>query len=397
MAVVFQIPGDLIRRLPATFGPALKDQVRRWDYLFAAERKQLQAQVAWLSKLPVPEFKQLFDPLFDIEHRMALPKWDSRAAGLSVHDVGVLARSPLYPQWRAEVERVFAKIDASAERQGDAGSLRRLVLCVLPPGVPLKDQTLWPGLSAEGRWLALDRPFGRVLPEFVAAIASRKCPEALEPDERTWVFECNARFSGLAGAAVLSWAELSMLRREFLRRLNAVRRDLHSVDQTSEELRQIEIDRLVNPAIAASPRLREFVRSLLLSGNGALVFSNSFVEWGASEAFRRAQPQALITVFGVRPKLKPYSSVVLFEDQSRSNPAPDEDDPAGSLVDALMLSEYVHLAAQRFAPRPDRTLTLMAASELDRLLALCPAKTALPAAPATPESLSAFALNWLAS
>ena len=45
--------------------------------------------------------------------------------------------------------------------------------------------------------------------------------------------------------------------------------------------------------------------------------------------------------FFPRQRPKPFSSVVLFEDQSRSNPVPDEDDAAGSLVDAAMLSQYV--------------------------------------------------------
>src|SRR5262249_50058560 len=153
------------------------------------------------------------------------------------------------------------------------------------------------------------------------------------------------RLSGTANANVLSWDSLARLRQEFLRQLNAVQRDLRSVDQTNEDLKRADINRLVGTEFASSPRVLEFMRNLFLSGNGSLVFGNSFVQWGASEALRRAQPQALIASFGIRKKLKPFSSLVLFEDQSRSNPLPDEDDPAGSLIDAAMLSQYVYLAA----------------------------------------------------
>jgi hypothetical protein len=393
MADELRIPADLVRRLPPTFGPALNDQLRQSKLLFPAERRQLQAQLDWLSHLPHDEFGRLFAPLLEIESRMDL-RWDSSAAGMSVREVGILARSPLYPQWRAEVERIFGKIDAEAGQHDELQNLPRLLVSVLPPGFSLKDQPkdqpLWPDLSAQGTWLPLDRPFREILPPFVAALAKRACPPALEPDERTWVFECDTRFSGLAGATVLSWADLAALRREFLRRLNAVQRDLRSVDQTSDDLRRIDINRLVGPAIAENPRVREFVRSLLLSGNGSLVFNNSFVQWGASEAFRRAQPQVLIAAFGIRQKLKPFSSAVLFEDQNRSNPAPDEEDPAGSLIDALMLSKYVYLAVQRVVRRPERTLTIMAACDVNRVLLLGPAK------PAAAESLTAFALRWLA-
>ena len=200
----------------------------------------------------------------------------------------------------------------------------------------------------------------------------------MEEVERTWVFECDARLSGVAGASVLSWDSLSPLRREFLRRLNAVQRDLRSVDQTSEDLKRTDINRLLAPAMAANPRVREFVRTLFLSGNGSLLFGNSFVEWGASEALRRVQPQVLIASFGMRKKLKPFSSVVLFEDQNRSNPVPDEDDPAGSWVDAAMLAQYVYLAAQRVAGYPDHTVTLMAAFDSKRVLVLAPEAAGLP-------------------
>src|SRR5450759_3279795 len=286
-------PAELIRRLPATFGPALNDQFRQWKLLFPAEQRQLRAQVDWLSSLARDQFDQLFAPLLDIEKRMALPRLDSSTAGLSVRDVGILARSPLYPRWRAEVERVFGQIDDATAPATRLQSVPRLLVCVLPPGIPPKDQPLWPRLSKDGSWLVLDRVFGETLPTFVGAIAKRACPAALEEVERTWVFESDARLSGVSGAIALSWDALSPLRREFLRRLNAVQRDLRSVDQTSEDLKRADINRLLAPAMAANPRVREFVRTLFLSGNGSLLFGNSFVEWGASEALRRAQPQVL--------------------------------------------------------------------------------------------------------
>jgi hypothetical protein len=388
------VPVDLIRRLPATFGPALRGQFAQWDLLFSAERRQLQAQLDWLSKLPREEFERLFAPLVAIESRMELPGWDSKAATMGVRDVGILARSPEYPQWRAEVERVFSRIDSGAAPPAGLRSLRRLVVCVLPTGIPLQEQPLWPDLAAEGAWLTLDRPFGGMLSAFAAAIAKRACAPELDRDERTWAIECDSQFSALPGVPVLCWAELDALRREFLRRLNAVQRDLRSVDQTGEELRRADIGRLTPPAVAANARVREFLRGILLSGNGSLVFPNSFVEWGASEALRRAQPQALIACFGMRQKLKPFSSLVLFEDQNRANPVANSDDPAGSLVDALLLSRYVYLAAQRVACYPGHTLTLLAACDSNRVLALG-ARGDLPRTPAAAEDLAGFALRWL--
>lgn len=388
-------PAELIRRLPATFGPALHDQFRQWNVLFPAEQRRLRAQLDWLSRLPRDQFDPLFAPLLHLERRMALPRRAASTAGLSVRDVGILARSPLYPQWRAEVERVFGRIDDATPPPAALRNLRRMVVCILPAGIPPAGQPLWPDLEKGGSWLLLDRPFREILPVFAGALAGRVCPPAIEEVERTWVFESDDRLSALTGCSTLSWDALTPLRREFLRRLNAVQRDLRSVDQTSDELKRADISRLLAPAIAANPRLREFVRTLFLSGNGSLLFGNSFVEWGASEALRRVEPQVLIASFGVRKKLKPFSSVVLFEDQSRSNPVPDEDDPSGSLVDAAMLAQYVYLGAQRVACYADCTVTFMAALDSNRVLALAPQAAQLPNSTLTPVDITALALRWL--
>jgi hypothetical protein len=388
-----RLPADLARRLPATFAAAVHDQLRQWEFLFPAERRQLGAQLDWLAGLSAAEFDRLFAPFVAIEGRMALGRRDT-TAGLGVRDVGILARSPLYPQWRVAAADLFDRIDAAAAPSVPLRTAPRLLLAILPPAASLAREAAWPELAKQGAWFSLDRPFGEVLPALAAAIAARTCPPAFEEIERTWLFECGAQFSALFGATVLSWDALDTLRREFLRRFNAVQRDLRSVDATSEGLRRADIGRMAGPTIAANPRVREFLRSVLLSGNGSLVFSNSFVEWGASEALRRVQPQALVASFGTRQMLKPFSSLVLFEDQNRSNPVRDRDDPAGSLADALLLAEYVYLASQRVACYPDHTVTLMSAIDWNRVLILGPRSPQF-AAPATPDQLARFVLGWL--
>jgi hypothetical protein len=391
------ISKELIARLPKTFGPALNDQFKRWDLLFPAEQRSLKAQLDWLSHLAPDEFGALLKPIFDVEGKMELPRWDSSTAGLSVQDAGILARSPYYPQWRSAVENAFAKIDEGVEKSGALKRPRGLLVCVLPPGLPLASQPLWPSLAKQGAWVPLDKPFGQMLGPLALSLAGRRLPEGLENLDSTWVFECDTALLSLAESTpstTLSWTALATLRREFLNRLNRISRNLHSVDQTNEELNRLEIGRLLGRPVGTNPKLREFVRSLLLSGNGSLVFNNSFVQWGSAEALRRVQPQVLIASFGIRPKLKPFSSSVLFEDQTRANPVPEQDDPAGSLVDGLKLAEYVYLAGQRVRAYQGRSLTLMAADGLDRVLVLGPERPA--AARCGEAGLTSFLLRWLA-
>jgi hypothetical protein len=125
-----------------------------------------------------------------------------------------------------------------------------------------------------------------------------------------------------------------------------IEKDLRSADETFDGLRHMKIDDLLGPALDRDARLREFIRGVFLSGNGAVLFNNSFIQWGAAEVLRRVQPQVLVCCFGIRQKLKPYSSLVLFEDQDRANPVPNALDPSGSLTDIQLLCDYVHLSAE---------------------------------------------------
>ena len=263
------------------------------------------------------------------------------------------------------------------------------------PLVGPNDDTLGPRFL--GTWVRLAEPFGAVSLALAKAVNALPRSADVEEIEGTWAIECDTRFSPLVekGATVLSWAALADARREFLSRLNTIRRDLKSVDQTNLELKRLDISRLVGPAINKDPRIREFVRGVFLSGNGSLVFPNSFAQWASSEALRRAEPRALIAAFGIRQKIKPFSGTVLFEDQARGNPVADQDDPAGSLIDALLLSDYVRLSAMRTDAYRDRTLVLMAAHELDRVLligAKPPGRTPLSGA-----QLTELASGWLTS
>jgi hypothetical protein len=298
---------DLATRLPRTFGLALNDQLRRWDLLFPAEQRQLRSQLDYLAGLPQADLKELFAPMSSLESRMDLPNWRPGAAGMSIEETGVLARSPLYPQWRTEVEKVFAHIDEAAETSNRLTRPARLILCVLPPGLPLPTQPVWPDLAGQGSWIDLSKPFRELENALVAALAKRPLIPGLEDIESTWVIECNRDLSTVVestGAIEFSWGALETIRRTFLNRLNAIHRDLRSADQTTDDLRRLDISQSLDPRLGQIPRVREFIRSILLSGNGSLVFNNSFVQWSASEALRRVQPQVLVACFGIRPKIK---------------------------------------------------------------------------------------------
>jgi hypothetical protein len=109
------ISPELLARLPRTFVPALNEQIKNWDVLFPAERRTMSAQMSWLARLPAHEFRDLFEPIKALEARMDLPAWNPRTPRVSINDTSVLVRSPLYPQWRVAVGKVFDRIDAGVK------------------------------------------------------------------------------------------------------------------------------------------------------------------------------------------------------------------------------------------------------------------------------------------
>lgn len=392
-----EVGKELLEKLPRTFLPVLNQQLKEWDLLFPAEQRPIRATLDHLSGLPDADLDALLAPIKALEKKMNLPGWTASKDHLGIEDTSVLARSPLYPEWRSEVSKLFDKINAAVELP----KTNKLVISVLPPGLPLDAAPLWPNLAKKGRWAQLERNFGADLDAIVGSLARRELPAGGEPVEHTWVLESVSHFSELANSAnwtVLSYEALAAARSEFRRRMNEIDKDLRSADETFDGLRNVKIEMLLGPALETDRRIREFIRALFLSGNGAVLFNNSFVQWGASEALRRAQPQVLFCGFGIRQKLKPFSSLVLFEDQARANPVKEELDPAGSLVDIQLLCDYVYLTTERLSNYEGRTLHIFAAADSDLILLVAPPNfPPLPGREITVSKLRDLAISWLAS
>lgn len=139
----------------------------------------------------------------------------------------------------------------------------------------------------------------------------------------------------------------------------------------------------------------EFIRSTLLAGNGTLLFNNTFVEWATVQALRRARPSCLIASFGIRNKVKPFSSLLIFDDQEQSTAIPTQADMLGSYVDLEVFYQYIWQEALKYAEYRDKTAFLFLAEGMDEMFLIAPESFSLPTIKPTLDSLHLACRKWL--
>ena len=202
-----------------------------------------------------------------------------------------------------------------------------------------------------------------------------------------WIIESHEALhelcDGTAGAGPLtglSYDRLRQYRDDLTRALySKIQSGVESPQAFAAYARSLKIAPGPGAMLHTADVLQSFVRDVLLTGNGTLFVNNTFVEWAAVQALRRAQPRILVTRFGVRDKLKPFSSLLLFSQPRASDQIPLLEDPVGSFVDAEQLSYYVWLNAEKSPAYRNRTLYLFLAEGVDEMLAI---RSDVPAAPA---------------
>jgi hypothetical protein len=138
------------------------------------------------------------------------------------------------------------------------------------------------------------------------------------------------------------------------------------------------------------PTMAEFTRSILLAGNGTLLINNTFVEWATIQAVRRAKPSLVISSFGIRNKMKPFSSLLIYTDQEESNPIPTQVDTLGTYVDLEVFYQYIWQEYEKYAEYRRNTVHLFAAEGMEEALVIAPPDFKLP-----PKNIGSALLEWL--
>jgi hypothetical protein len=388
----------MLERLPASFHASILIELEKWPTLFAAEHAYQRALLRHLSGLPAAERERLFAAVARVEADAGVDRIATRApAAFQDEAQGVLRKRRLLTRWRQDVDAVFQAVQPALDATlHPADGPRRLVVQIYARDIAVKVEQLWSRFGGRGARipLALDGARGtdtflRGLfgsgaggaPTLIAAAGSG--PGATPLD--AWIIESNDALhactetpvpAGHGGPPAVTSTGLSYQRLRGYR--DDLTKALYEKIQTGVESPQAFAAYARSLRIAPRPGalryapdvVQAFVRDLFLTGNGTLFVNNTFVEWAAVQAIRRAQPRLLVARYGVRDKMKPFSSLLLFSQPRASDQIPEIEDPVGSFVDVEQLSHYVWLNAEKSPAYRQRTLYLLLAEGVDQLLAI---------------------------
>ena len=374
----------LFDRLPPSFTSFFFQRIQEWKLLFPAEQQYFERLFGVLDRSAPAEVEKLFAPLRSLEQKMGVnPKtWNPRE--FTLQHVDFLNRSPYYNPWRDEIRRIFSVLDPLLDEEVARSGRRRLVCVLAPFELPIGADRMWTRLLPHGKRVRLavedsadflsvlmrGKPAGESGPSLLTEYAKRKA----EPYD-CWVVEADDRLGSLAGEGVihLSYKGLEDYRQRLMKRVDRLVKD-ESVSSPRELGKRLK--RMVLPTAYAvlddSPVLAEFIRSVMLAGNGTLLINNTFVEWTAIQAARRARPHVTLVSFGIRNKMKPFSSLLIYADQDKTNIIPSQMDTLASYVDLEVFYQYVWQGFEKYAEYRNKTVYLFLGEHLDEAFVIAP-------------------------
>jgi hypothetical protein len=228
-----------------------------------------------------------------------------------------------------------------AQMPSDPLPINRLGIAVIGQGVTSTSYTLFRKLRRQGTY------FSRVSPDtawaaILATVASRS--KRIPSPYAHWYIDGGAQGAeARSGLTCVSYQALRPVRNKIAERMRtAYESPGFGAEALRTALAQLTPDDLGMTASTRDIVMDRFELSLLTEGSGTQVYSTTFVQWAAREAYRRAQPLTLLAHFV--PRALEHSMHDLLLDQVRM-----ELDPQGSLIDADMGAYYAWIDQQRLA------------------------------------------------
>ena len=387
------IDKGLLDSLPRSFAAFCFDQMKDWDLLFPAERGYFERLFGLLDRSRGPVVERLFQPLRELEPKMGMNEKTWPRGQFTLEQVDFLNRNQYYPEWRAAVAQVFSQLDPVLDAEAARNGHPRLAIVIAPAQLPADPARMWTRFEGRGKRVEIDAPDraeeflpllltgeeqGRRAPTIADLFAAGKKGGAYT----SWIVEAGAGVSRLGresggvvnnGVVKYSYESLAPYRKRLMKDVQSVvdAQEIPGPRQLSARLKQMKI--LASEGdLARDAILAEFARAILLSGNGTLLVNNTFVEWATVQAVRRARPSVAVIGFGIRNKVKPFSSLLIYADQEATNPIPSQMDTLGSYVDLEVFYQYIWQEFEKYAEYRNNTAYLFVGDGMEEMLVIAP-------------------------
>jgi hypothetical protein len=394
------IDKGLLDRLPPTFATFFFEQFQQWDLLFPAEQRYQERLFLLLDRSAPEAIESLFAPLREVERRMGIndKTWPRRRFELD--QVEFLNQNAHYGEWRQAISGVFGRIDPLLDAEIARKGKPALVVVTAPPELAVSADRMWLRLRPRGKPIPIVPPDTEDYLGMALNDSAGKSILELHAKDRydSWSISVGRGIGAGGNVVRLSYDELKNYRSRLMEEVRRIveKGEVRTPQQLLERLKQLNV--LASEGdFAGDPVVSEFVRAVLLTGNGTLLINNTFVEWAAIQAIRRARPSAILVSFGVRNKLKPFSSMLIYSDQETASPVPDQMDALGTYVDLEIFYQYIWQEFEKYAEYRNNTAYLFLADGLEELFCIAPPDFPLLTAKAPLKLLEIFAgaKEWL--
>jgi hypothetical protein len=330
----------LLQQLPPAFVPLLLKEIIVYDWKFPAERQDLDRQLAYLGTLAPEQRERLLGGFAGLKVSPELQNhdWVNQPGRFGEDLAAHLWATHQIDAFRGAALDYVQKVDAA--RPKDPLPVPRLGIVVVGQGIGDTRYTLFRKMRKQGVYFSRVNPDNgvRVLLDAVAArAAAHPIPYA------HWYIDGGTPEDARQGLTTVSYGALASVRAALLNKMEkAIQSGIGGPEALRTMLAELRPDELGLSGAAPEAVLNRFRISVLTEGSGTQIFSTTFVQWTAREAWRRAQPLTLLARYAPRQRQRPMNE--LIANRGDQQPIPD---PEGSLVDADMGAYYTWLNQQR--------------------------------------------------
>ena len=325
---------DLLREMPLSFVPLLLAEVIAYDSKFPAERREIDAQFAFMRALQPERRKEAMARFQQLRLSPALEAvdWVGTPGEFSEQLSSHLWTTDQVAGFRAAAVEFLEAVRAALPPPPPA--VPRLTIVVVGQGVAKSSFSLFRKLRPQGTFFSRVDPSNgvRIALERLA-VRSRSHPLAFAH----WYLDGGVSETSPPGVEKLGYRELDGVRNAVVAKLRSM-----TLAGAGTEARRSALMRLAPSDVGLAGEgtdgvLNHFKVAVLSEGSGVQFFSTTFVQWAAREALRRAQPLTLVARFAPRLTERAMNGAMIGE------PTPADFDAEGALIDGDMGAYYTWL------------------------------------------------------